>query len=259
MSEAKHRVRLYMKNNKNKYHDIRPPTKKAYEKYFEKKSLSRLFFSSLRCQYKYNRWGTLGPIILSTVIAGSIVFSIFWKWISITNSLFIELSSIILQFSVSLIGIITIAFALLMAIANKDISMWLFCDTDNHYKAPPIQSLLLHFIYPLCLFVANIFISICIIFVVKIGIEINFLVSFFFYWELLVFFFLLWFATLSIIELPSFLYNIYQFVILYFGKMSELQERSILEKLEKEEKLSSYENKYGNLIMDTLDDNSETQ
>ena len=55
---------------------------------------------------------------------------------------------------------------------------------------------------------------------------------------------LIFVTSLSFIELMSFIYNIYVFIVLYFGKMSSIQEAEILKKIIDDEELDPYELEY---------------
>jgi hypothetical protein len=70
-------------------------------------------------------------------------------------------------------------------------------------------------------------------------------------------FVVVWLSALASLELPSFISNIYKFMVVYFGKFSEIQENEIFHKIADKKPLDDYERIFEEGILRSVDDLDE--
>jgi len=70
-------------------------------------------------------------------------------------------------------------------------------------------------------------------------------------------FIIVWITALASMELPSFIGNIYKFLVLYFGKFSEIQENDIIHKIINKTPLDDYERRFEAEIISCSEDTVE--
>jgi hypothetical protein len=232
------------------------PTDKSIQDHFGKdKRLISLVREYYLIDFRKKKFRFLSPIMLAIVFTSIVVF--FSDKSTDYYDLLKDMSTTFIGFSVSILGFMTIAFSLIMTIADRKISLWLFCDTSSKYGIPPIKMLLLYFIYPLLL-VLCVFLFSIMVYVISsanLGLQpldnlplisgcVRFVTAHYHIIDLIAFALLIFVTSLSFIELLSFIYNIYIFIVLYFGKMSSIQEAEIMKKIVNDEELDSYELDY---------------
>lgn len=246
-----------------------PPTSRSYKKYFKQdRNILNLFWASTLTQLKR----TPRAFIFSHLVAVIIPF-VYLLLFDQQASLFktvCGLTSTILTYSATFLGFMTIAFSLLVTFANKKLSMWLFCSDDNEYSMPPIRFLLLFFCYPISLMLLLVLTTLSIFIIsilpvdsyalgnsrlfVMFRIDIEGL-------QLIVnrssIFIIIWITALASMELPSFIGNIYKFMVLYFGKFSEIQENEIIYKIINKTPLDDYERRFEAEIISSSEDSDE--
>lgn len=241
------------------------PTIKAYNKYFkEDKNLRKLFIKALSLRYNAKKLKTIMFPLLSLILSISFVFLA--DKTLITPDLLHETSSLIIGYSISILGFMAVAFTLVMTLANNKLSMWLFCDDKSNYNSPPIKVLLLYFCYPMTLFLMSFMFSLFIYLISILNIDLSqslkmaflseFLINLKTYYQSIneiAFGGLLFIVFMSVFELPAFVYNLYIFIVLFFNKMSQLQETAILEKMINNEELDSYEKPFESEITKASD------
>jgi hypothetical protein len=242
------------------------PTQKSYESFFNKeKNFTSLVLSAFKIQFNKKKNTTIVPIIVAAIV--SIIILLFMDKSILDKPVINDLSRKIIEISVSIIGFMTIAYTLLMTIANNKLSMWLFCDTSSEYKVPPIKLLLAFFCYPISLFLMSFLVSLIVFLVSTLSLEIKIntfipiigrisldISSYYGIINNITVFVLSFFVVLSLIELIPFFYNTYIFIVLYFGKLSAMQEREIITKLTNDIDLDSFEQPFEKDIIEAADE-----
>jgi hypothetical protein len=214
-------------------------TENSYIDYFttEKNFLS-VFVSATRLQWKQKPVKIIIPVLTSLII--STLFTLLAKN-EINAELLFNYSKDVLSITGIVLSFTLIAFSLIIAIANTKLSIWMFCIKDRNYQIPPLKILLLHFCYPITLFLFTFLFSIAIITIGTLDISIQKYSCMFDTINYSVFWLLLSVFIYSLIELLAFLYNIFAFNVIYFGKLSEITETEIMYKVSNNKKMTFLE------------------
>lgn len=246
-----------------------PPTKSAYEKYFKQdRNILKLFWASAITQLKKTPRAFIVSHLVALILP-LIYLLLFDQKASIFETV-CGLTSTILVYSATFLGLMTIAFSLLVTLANKKLSMWLYCSEDNEYSMPPIRFLLLFFCYPIILMLLLVLITLSIFIISILPIDSYALGNSHLFKLLNIdiarlqfvvnrasIFIIVWITILASMELPSFISNIYKFLVLYFGKFSEIQENEIIHKIINKTPLDDYEKRFEAEIISCSEDSEE--
>ncbi|EMY71964.1 hypothetical protein LEP1GSC199_0640 [Leptospira vanthielii serovar Holland str. Waz Holland = ATCC 700522] len=143
-------------------------------------------------------------------------------------NLFKNLQNILFTFSITVLGFFLISFTIVASILNTKGIFKHFNDDENTYKQPLIKVLLLYFITPIGFFILNLIHSfILLIFQIF---DLSHLNSFhlFYFLSKISLSYLIIILSLSVLELVSYFYNIYQFLSLYFFLASKDYEKGLI-------------------------------
>lgn len=246
-----------------------PPTKKSYEKFFKNdRNAWMLFLASARMQIKSKPWVFIGTQVAAIILALMYIMLLDKKILRYET--LSSLNNVVLSFSSTFLGVMTIAFSLLVTFANKKLSMWLYCAVDNNYAMPPIRFMLLFFCYPISLMLLLVLTSLMIHFVSHLTVDVTSLCDLMptqlnlidldrvqIVINSISLFVVVWLSALASLELPSFISNIYKFMVVYFGKFSEIQENEIIHKIADKKPLDDYERIFEEGILRSVDDLDE--
>lgn len=242
-----------------------PPTTRAYEKYFKQdKSIFKLFWASTVTQLKRTPRAFIGSHIIALMLP-SMYLLLFDRQASLFDTV-CGLTSTLLTYSATFLGFMTIAFSLVVTFANKKLSMWLYCSVDNEYSMPPIRFLLLFFCYPISLMLLLVLTTLSIFMISSLPLDINSLSKTFLIEMFRIdleglqqvvnraaIFIIVWITALASMELPSFIGNIYKFLVLFFAKLSEVQENELIHKIINKTPLDDYEKRFEEEIISCSD------